>query len=147
MLLFGSTLGRWVDCTPSRLRALLVTIIVNRISVLISCITWFVILSSTYPASKQGFYAVALVLAMAEELSRGANVLSIERDWVPTLAKSSPDAKYPASYDLTNLNTTMKRIDMLCNLIAPFAVSTFVSRIIAVIVIAVISTLSFGPEC
>lgn len=151
MLFFGSTLGRWVDRTPSRLRVLLVTIIVNRISVLVSCITWFVILSSTYPASKQGFFAVALVLGMAEKLSRGANILSIERDWVPTLANTSPDAKHPAPYDLTNLNTTMKRIDMLCKLIAPLAVSTFVSRIkserIAVIVLAVISTLSFGPEC
>ena len=88
---------------------------------------------------------------MAEKLSRGANILSIERDWVPTLANTSPDARNPAPYDLTNLNTTMKRIDMLCKLIAPLAVSTFVSRIkserIAVIVIAVISTLSFGPEC
>ena len=88
---------------------------------------------------------------MAEKLSRGANILSIERDWVPTLANPSPDAKTPAPYDLTSLNTTMKRIDMLCKLIAPLAVSTFVSRIqserIAVIAIAVISTLSFGPEC
>ena len=151
MLLFGSALGRWVDCTPSRLRVLVVTIVVNRISVLTSCITWFVILSSTHPAPKQGFFAVALVLGMAEKLSRGANILSIERDWVPTLANTSPDAKNPAPYDLTNLNTTMKRIDMLCKLIAPLAVSTFVSKIkserIAVIAIAVISTLSFGPEC
>ena len=151
MLLFGSALGRWVDCTPSRLRVLLVTIVVNRISVLTSCITWFVILSSTYPAPKQGFFALALVLGMAEKLSRGANILSIERDWVPTLANTSPDAKNPAPYDLTSLNTTMKRIDMLCKLIAPLAVSTFVSRIkserIAVIAIAGISILSFGPEC
>ena len=151
MLLFGSALGRWVDCTPSRLRVLLVTIVVNRVSVLTSCITWFVILSSTHPAPKQGFFAVALVLGMAEKLSRGANILSIERDWVPTLANNSPDTKNPAPYDLTSLNTTMKRIDMLCKLIAPLAVSTFVSRInserIAVIAIAVISTLSFGPEC
>ena len=88
---------------------------------------------------------------MVEKLSRGANILSIERDWVPTLANSSHDAKNPAPNDLTNLNTTMKRIDMLCKLIAPLAVSTFVSRIkserIAIITIAVISTLSFGPEC
>lgn len=151
VLLFASALGRWVDCTSSRLRVLLTTIIVNRISILVSCITWFAILSFSYPAPKQVFFAVALILGMVEKLSRGTNILSMERDWVPTLANTSFDAKHPAPYDLTHLNTTMRRIDMLCKLIAPLAVSTFVSAVeserIAVIVLAVISTLSLGPEC
>ena len=75
----------------------------------------------------------------------------MERDWVPTLANTSVDAKNPVPYDLTHLNTTMKRIDMLCKLIAPLAVSTFVSTIkserIAAVVLATISSLSIGPEC
>lgn len=151
MLLFGSALGRWVDYTPSRLRVLLLTIVINRISVLVSCMTWFVILSFNNPAPKQVFFAVALILGMVEKLSRGTNILSIERDWVPTLANTSVDAKNPAPYDLTHLNTTMKRIDMLCKLIAPLAVSAFASFVeskrIPVFVLAAISTLSLGPEC
>lgn len=151
MLLFASALGRWVDCNPSRLRVLLVTIVINRISVLVSCITWLVILSSSYPAPRQVFFVVALILGRAERLSRGTNILSIERGWVPTLANTTINARHPAPYDLTHLNTTMRRIDMLCKLIAPLAVSTFVSRVkserIAVVVIATISTLSLGPEC
>lgn len=151
VLLFASALGRWVDCTPSRLRVLLMTIIVNRISILVSCITWFVILSFSSPAPKQVFFAVALILGMVEKLSRGTNILSMERDWVPTLANTSVDAKHPAPYDLTHLNTTMRRIDMLCKLIAPLAVSTFVSTVkserIAIVVLAAISVLSLGPEC
>lgn len=127
------------------------TIVINRISILVSCITWFAILSFSYPAPKKVFFAVALILGMIEKLSRGANILSMERDWVPTLANTSVDAQHPAPYDLTHLNTTMRRLDMLCKLIAPLAVSTFVSTVeserIAAVVVAAISTLSLGPEC
>lgn len=151
VLLFASALGRWVDCTPSRLRVLLITIVINRISILLSCMTWFVILSFSYPVPKQVFFATALILGMVEKLSRGTNLLSMERDWVPTLANVSIDAKHPATYDLTHLNTTMRRIDMLCKLIAPLAVSTFVFTIeserVAVVVLAAMSILSLGPEC
>ena len=127
------------------------TIVINRISVLVSCITWFAILSFSYPTPKKVFFVVALILGMIEKLSRGANILSMERDWVPTLTNTSVDAQHPAPYDLTHLNTTMRRIDMLCKLIAPLAVSIFVSTVeserIAVVVLAAISTLSLGPEC
>lgn len=127
------------------------TIIINRISILISCVTWFVILSSSYPAPKHLFFAAALVLGMVEKLSRGTNILSMERDWVPTLANTSVDVNRPTPYDLTHLNTTMRRLDMLCKLIAPLAVSTFISTVgserIAVGVLAAIGTLSLGPEC
>ena len=117
VFLFASALGRWVDCTPSRLRVLLMTIVNNRISVLVSCKTWFVILSFSDPAPTQVFSAVALILGMVENISRGTNILSIERDWVPTPANTAVDAKYPVSYDLTHLNTTTRRIDMLCELL------------------------------
>ena len=151
VLFFASALGRWVDRAPSRLRVLLLTIIINRISILISCMIWFAILSFSYSAPKKVFFALALLLGMVEKLSRGTNILSMERDWVPTLANPSVDAKHPAPFDLTHLNTTMKRIDMLCKLIAPLAVSTFVSVIesdrIAVVVLTAISLLSLGPEC
>ena len=74
----------------------------------------------------------------------------MERDWLPTLANISADARHRVSYDLTHLNTITRRIDMLCKLIAPLAVSTLVSKIgserLAAIVVAAISTLSLGPE-
>ena len=75
----------------------------------------------------------------------------MERDWLPTLANISVDARHRVSYDLTHLNTIIRRIDMLCKLIAPLAVSTFVSTVeserLAAVVVAAISTLSFGLEC
>ena len=88
---------------------------------------------------------------MAEKLSRAANILSMERDWVPTLANPSWNATVKAPYNLTHLNTALRRIDLLCKLIAPLAVSIFISAIgserVAVAVVAAISMLSWGPEC
>lgn len=88
---------------------------------------------------------------MVEKLSRGTNILSMERDWIPTLANPNLDTATTTPYDLTHLNTVIRRIDMLCKLIAPLAVSTFISVIgserIAVAIVAIISTLSWGPEC
>ena len=94
---------------------------------------------------------MAVFLGMAERLSRATNILCMERDWVPTLASPCVDASFPTPYDLTHLNTVMRRIDMLCKLIAPLAVSTFMSTIssegIAVAMVAGISTLSWPSEC
>lgn len=88
---------------------------------------------------------------MVEKLSRATNILSVERDWVPTLASPCVEVTTPTPYDLTHLNTVMRRIDMLCKLIAPLAVSMFVSTLgserVAVVVVAAISTLSWSLEC
>ena len=88
---------------------------------------------------------------MVEKLSRGTNILSMERDWIPTLANPLFDNATRIPYDLTHLNTVMRRIDLLCKLVAPLAVSTFISALgshrIAAVVVALISTLSWGLEC
>lgn len=87
---------------------------------------------------------------MIEKLSRGTNILSMERDWIPTLANPTLDTATGTPYDLTHLNTVMRRIDLLCKLIASLAVSTFISAVgserIAVAVVASISSLSWGLE-
>ncbi|KAL2037969.1 hypothetical protein N7G274_009188 [Stereocaulon virgatum] len=150
VLFFSGALGRWVDRNPSRLQALLLTITINRITVLVSCITWFFILSISNSAQKYVLFAIALFLGMVEKLSRGTNILCMERDWVPTLANPCVDASSPMHHDLTHLNTIMRRIDMLCKLIAPLAVSTFVSTVgsqrIAAAVVALTSTSSWALE-
>ena len=113
--------------------------------------TWFIILSFSSLAPKRVCFAVALILGMVEKLSRGTNIISMERDWLPTLANTSVDARHRVPYDLTHLNATIRRIDMLCKLVAPLAVSTFVSTVqserLAAVVVATISTLSLWPEC
>ena len=151
MLLFSGALGRWIDHNPSRLQTLLLTININRITILASCITWSLLLTVGNPVQKRVGFALAFFLGMAEKLSRATNILCMECDWVPTLASPSVDASFPTPYDLTHLNTVMRRIDMLCKLIAPLAISTFMSTVgserIAVAMVAGTSTLSWPLEC
>ena len=146
VLLFSSALGRWVDRSPSRLRPLLLTIITNRVAVVVSCFIWFLIFSSNVPTQKHILFAVVLVLGMFEKNSRMTNILSMERDWVPTLASTMLGTKF----DLTHLNTVMRRIDILCKLLAPLALSTFIATVapmkVAVIAVAFLNILGCGPE-
>ena len=72
-------------------------------------------------------FLVILALGVLERLSRLANLISIERDWVPTLATGVvADKEYPP-YDLTHLNAVMSRIDLICKLGAPIVMSMFMS--------------------
>ena len=119
--------------------------------VLASCLIWFAILSSESPSFKQLLFAIVLLLGMVEKLSRMTNILSMERDWIPTLANPSVEGRRWTPYGLTHLNTTIRRIDMLCKIGAPIAISTFISAVsahrVATVVVAVASIVSWGVEC
>ncbi|KAG0649553.1 Iron-regulated transporter 1 [Hyphodiscus hymeniophilus] len=135
---FSSAVGRWVDQNPNRLKTLLSTITVNRSSVIAASAMWFFVVGSntgnnqnqaTGPGStvnegllNGSLFALILLLGILENLSASGNMLSMERDWV--VAASSPDGR---PYDLTYLNSAMRRIDLICKLIAPIVISVIVS--------------------
>jgi iron-regulated transporter 1 len=156
VLLFASLLGTWVDRGESRLTTLISTISANRISVIAACICWFFIVGLQDLGSKSngaeamessiedpqlgptGFvlglknslFVLVLFLSVIEQLSRTANLFSIERDWVPAMAApaslSNPDEP-PPKFGLAELNAVMSRIDLVCKLISPIAMSAFIS--------------------
>jgi len=136
------------------LTTLISTISANRISVIGACICWFFIVglqklgprttaaevmnaTAENPKTettgivlglKNSLFVVVLFLSIVERLSRTANLFSIERDWVPVMA--NPDSKSdepPAKFSLTELNAVISRIDLVCKLISPIAMSTFIS--------------------
>lgn len=163
-ILFSSSVGRWVDQSPNRLKTLLSTISVNRISVLCASILWIFIVqpvngnssekthaasspfsSSLPPIWKEAIFALVIAMGILEGLSASGNMISMERDWVVTAA--SPDGQ---AYDLTHLNSAMRRIDLVCKLIAPIMISIIISMAnvrIGVLVVGVMSTASWAVEC
>ncbi|KAK6594440.1 iron transporter [Botrytis cinerea] len=123
---FSSSVGRWVDNSPDRLRILLTTITVNRIAVICASILWFfVVESESNPengvsllqsveddvkfrdAMKIAMFLPILGFGILEGLSANGNMLSMERDWV--VAAAAPEGN---EYDLTHLNSSMRRIDL-----------------------------------
>lgn len=139
-ILFGASIGRWIDHGSSRLKTLLATISINRLAIAAACCLWFIVVgegSATEDAVeapqehgggwwlmlKPIAFSTLLLLGIVESLSRKANVISLERDWVPILAPVST----PTGYSLTHVNAMISRIDIVCKLAAPIAVSGFLS--------------------
>lgn len=142
-------MGRWVDHAPSRLRTLLTTVSVNRIVVIAACVCWVIIIAkdvregvpmSTDPTieptdgrplklhrGKDAIFLLILALGILERLSRLTNLISIERDWLPTMVAAGTTDKQQPSYDLSRLNAAMSRIDLICKLGSPIAISAFIS--------------------
>jgi iron-regulated transporter 1 len=162
LILFSSSVGRWVDQSPNRLKTLLSTISVNRTSVLCASVLWFFIIQpengddlSLFSGSrslgispsfwKDIIFAVVIAMGILEGLSASGNMLSMERDWIVTAA--SPNGQ---PYDLTHLNSSMRRIDLICKLIAPIAISIVISMAhirIGVVVVSIMSVISWAVEC
>ncbi|XXG98718.1 hypothetical protein Hte_005047 [Hypoxylon texense] len=139
MILFSSSVGRWVERSPDRLRTLLSTILCNRGSVILGSFFWILILSQRDPAGddeaaafvfppnaflKGVGFAVAVALGIVERLSASGNLISMERDWV--VAVAAPAGR---PYDLTHLNAAMRRIDLVCKLLSPILVSAAISAL------------------
>lgn len=160
LILFSSVVGRWVDNAPDRLKTLLSTISANRISVFCASTLWFFVVQPhnedepTYSSGYLGLsldfwkgavFALIIAMGILEGLSASGNMISMERDWV--LAAASDDG---LPYDLTNLNSSMRRIDLICKLVAPIVISVVISTTtirIGVLVVGIMSPLSWVLEC
>ncbi len=159
---FSSIVGRWVDHGQDRLKTLLETISINRISVICASVFWFWIVSSSEtpnqkalsqptfanlppsPIIKGTFFTLILALGILENLSASGNMMSMERDWI--LVACSPDN---SPYDLTHLNSVMRRIDLICKLLSPILISVVVSLLgikIGVLAVGGMSACSWGFE-
>ncbi|KAK7970755.1 Solute carrier family 40 member 1 [Apiospora saccharicola] len=135
MIILSSSIGSWVQNAPNRLRTLLTTIVVNRTSVIVGSFFWLLILSQedlvreeavfVLPKNdslKHAIFVVAVTFGIIERLSSSGNLISMERDWVVTVA-----APTGQPYDLTHVNAVMRRIDLVCKLVSPILISVVIS--------------------
>ncbi|KAJ8058287.1 hypothetical protein OCU04_012481 [Sclerotinia nivalis] len=159
---FSSSVGRWVDKSPDRLKTLLTTITINRIAVICASTLWFFVVEpesgsnegmspgltienmTVRNAVKIAMFALILGFGILEGLSANGNMLSMERDWVVVAA--APEGK---GYDLTHLNSTMRRIDLGCKLFAPILISFLISALgikIGVVLVGGMNAVTWGVE-
>ncbi|KAF2006617.1 hypothetical protein P154DRAFT_517671 [Amniculicola lignicola CBS 123094] len=114
--LLSSRIGGYVDRTH-RLTAVRHSIIWQRIPVAASCLFLMAMLRySQHRPLVLSFFAASVGLAGIEKLAFIANTVSIERDWVIIVSES-------LSLDRQELNSTMRRIDLVSKLIAPLCIS------------------------
>ncbi|TFY75251.1 hypothetical protein EWM64_g8761 [Hericium alpestre] len=81
---------------------------------------------------KASIMAAVIVLGVGERLSAVGNMMVMERDWVPTLASTT------STPSLHVLNAAMRRIDLVCKLVAPLFVSALTLALRSIKLTAVI---------
>ncbi|KAB8077708.1 Ferroporti-1 [Aspergillus leporis] len=116
VILLSSWLGSVVD-RSNRLKAIRQSIIWQRLPVALSCACFVVLLAPPGPPYISALLFVAVtLLACLEKLASAANTVAVERDWAIVVS----DALQTPRQDL---NASMRRIDLVCKLLAPVIIS------------------------
>ncbi|KAF2430033.1 hypothetical protein EJ08DRAFT_679530 [Tothia fuscella] len=133
--------GAKMDRT-NRLVAIRHSIVWQRLPVALTCATFLGLLR--FKDSDITFwicFPVAVSLACLEKSASIANTVAIERDWAVVVAESNVTS-------LNELNAVLRRMDLICKLVAPVFISLIdsYSTVIAVGVVMAVSTASAPME-
>lgn len=179
-VLFSPSIGRWCDTSRSRLRPVQICIVVQRFCIASACLGWALIIEENdahhQTSAKQGqqnenlkkiIFAVLLALGMLERLSAVGNLIVVERDWLPLLARrdrntdavrkisigkshiaeqeETPLLSQDPPHQLHTLNATAKLIDLVTKLVTPLAVGAVTIGLSSVrLVAAVLAAMQLG---
>ncbi|KAH3907319.1 hypothetical protein HBH56_193180 [Parastagonospora nodorum] len=139
----GSWIGTFVD-RKDRLDVVRQSIVWQRLSVAGSCIVLLAMLG--HGAEERGLVTYALftlsvILACVEKLAYVANTVAVERDWIIVVSDS-------LKTDRQDLNSMMRRIDLLCKLVAPVGIGLLdgYSTKIAILVVFAQNAVSVAIE-
>ncbi|KAJ5952053.1 uncharacterized protein N7479_010466 [Penicillium vulpinum] len=111
----SSWLGAQVD-RSDRLVAVRHSIVWQRVPVAVSCLCFVATLSVNSWVLKIVLFAVQGLLACIEKLAATANTVAVERDWAIVISDS-------INVPRQDLNASMRRIDLICKLLAPVFIS------------------------
>ncbi|KAJ5558334.1 hypothetical protein N7535_008547 [Penicillium sp. DV-2018c] len=108
-------LGAQVD-NSDRLVALRHSIVWQRIPVAVSCLCFVAALSIESRTATVVLFACQGLLACVEKLAAAANTVAVERDWAIVISDS-------INVPRQDLNASLRRIDLICKLLAPVFIS------------------------
>ncbi|KAI1510977.1 Ferroportin1 [Pyrenophora tritici-repentis] len=114
--ILGAWIGSQVD-RKNRLHVVRQSIIWQRLTVAGSCIILLLLLAGGKEKGivTYGMFVVSVILACLEKLAFIANTVSVERDWIIVISESLQVERH-------DLNSAMRRIDLVCKLIAPVGI-------------------------
>ncbi|KAL6708850.1 hypothetical protein ACN47E_002257 [Coniothyrium glycines] len=118
----AAVLGSWIGSQVDRRNRLLIvrqSIVWQRLSVAASCLILVFMLGGNGASQRSSLtyvlFVASVVLACFEKLAFVANTVSVERDWIVVVSDS-------LQIDRQELNSVMRRIDLVCKLVAPVGV-------------------------
>jgi iron-regulated transporter 1 len=113
-ILWSNYVGRLNDTTP-RLHFVRMTMIVQKASIVISCILFYIILKYNYRPIL--LYSGIVLCGCLLKLAFVANNIAIEKDWVMVITEGDTEA----------MLTIMKRIDLFCKMMAPITIGSLMA--------------------
>jgi iron-regulated transporter 1 len=118
--LLSTKIGQVVD-SQERLWVVRQTILWQRGAVACSCLFLAALLASSADGLESrvivlGYFVMCVVLAAVEKLAFVGNTVAVERDWAVVVAESMQMPR-------EELNSAMRRIDLVCKLVAPVCIS------------------------
>lgn len=124
-IIWSSWVGRLADSKP-RLRFVRMTMIVQKLAIVFSCMLFYIILEYSYRPYL--LYSVIVLFGCMLKLAFIANNIAIEKDWVMVMTGGDTEA----------MLTVMKRIDLFCKTMAPVMIGFLMTfgTSIGVIIIA-----------
>lgn len=117
-IVFSPKIGAYID-TAHRLHVVRLSIVGQRIAVMLSCGLFSIALQSIQVRADSSLWFIfplLVVFACFEKLFAIMNTVAIERDWVLVIAGDNDAA-------LQTLNAQMRRIDLICKLLAPLGIA------------------------
>lgn len=141
-IIFAPLVGQYID-RGQRLDVIRTSILLQRISVALSCFIFYYLLVYAQVPSwlVWGLFGTSVVFGTTEKNGAIMNTVAIERDWTVVMARGNARL-------LSKINAVMRRIDLTCKLVSPLATGLLVgySSKIAIIVTFVINLGSVGIE-
>jgi iron-regulated transporter 1 len=136
----GSWVGGLVD-RNERLEVVRASIVWQRLSVAASCLVLAAMMGREKGVVMYVLFGASVVLACVEKLAFVANTVAVERDWIVVVAES-------LKMERQELNSTMRRIDLVCKLVAPVGIGLLdgYSTRLALWVVFVQNAVSVGAE-
>ncbi|KAK1757092.1 Ferroporti-1 [Echria macrotheca] len=118
-ILLAQPVGSWID-HGDRLTVVRTSIVAQRLAVILSCALLWVLdvqkESLTWEV-RNALFAAVVLLACIEKLGSMMNLIAVERDWLVVITEGNEHTRRV-------LNARMRRIDLLCKLLGPLAIST-----------------------
>lgn len=139
----GPLVGDWVDHT-NRLRVVKVSLMIGNGSIVLAAVLIVMLLQDSVRQDGSFWFLVVLLLllgALSSVGSLGTN-LAVEKEWVKIMCAGD-------SMMLSKTNSFMRRIDLICKLVAPIFVGIVISSaggLAGTILIGVWNLLSMFPE-
>ncbi|KAK3444928.1 hypothetical protein EUGRSUZ_A00632 [Eucalyptus grandis] len=140
IFLLGSTIGEWVD-KLSYVKVLQLWLMTQNFSFVVAGATVFGMLAySDLKSTNPGLFIVLIVVTNLSGamgmLSTLAGTILIEREWVVVMSEGQPPGL------LTQMNSVIRRIDLICKLFAPVVsgfIISFISLKVSAMTLAILN--------